>query len=641
MKNNDNENKRLTAESKAKLLAFAVAANEEKKPAYAETFRKDTRGIYGLLSFLFDDGSQWINTEGAGEYEPLLPDIAGYTALTEAAAYKNANMDIRQYIYSQLAEIQENIDDIEEDRAAGKYPEDVLNEDRNNLAYMQSVLFRIDKFLDTPDYAEYKQLQKRTQKELFFIALDEEKRKDFFDQITLDVLTGCFESRTPTDTERKRWDEPTTQEAKRLAYVARLTVSNAIRIYNYMTDTGHQLKETSKAAKNALAELKKSTPADISPLGLAAEELAKGKTPYVPMNTFTALDKLTQLNSTINKPTVLKTRNQAKIEADFAIRADGQLEIIVNNYEAQPKADGTTNAPAKREKPLLLDIKTSTAKLLDMLLMAITERNHFGSKDNNPQTLAEIQLDTYCDLVYGKHDRETKKNARKKVLRDIDVLHNTSFTYKDGDDKLNFYISGGTVSGVKNGRIFFTFSPLLIQKTLTSYQINVPLALFSLSERNANVYPLGKKLTSHRSIDANERRGTANIISVAAALEACPDIAKIEAVAKTDRAYTRRIIEPLEKALDTLKAGGVLDTWEFCGSKGRKLTDKEISDAITTTKQTHNIYIKYELKDYPKQEQLERMERKQERIDAKKKANYAKKKKKSPNIPDSIKKKKG
>ena len=68
-------------------------------------------------------------------------------------------------------------------------------------------------------------------------------------------------------------------------------------------------------------------------------------------------------------------------------------------------------------------------------------------------------------------------------------------------------------------------------------------------------------------------RGTADIISVSALLDACGDIPDFDEVQKTDRGHwENRIKTPLETALDSCVRAGVLDGWEYCGAKKAKLS---------------------------------------------------------------------
>ena len=79
------------------------------------------------------------------------------------------------------------------------------------------------------------------------------------------------------------------------------------------------------------------------------------------------------------------------------------------------------------------------------------------------------------------------------------------------------------------------------------------------------------------SVRRNIERGTADIISVSALLDACGDIPDFDEVQKTDRGHwENRIKTPLETALDSCVRAGVLDGWEYCGAKKAKLSDSEV-----------------------------------------------------------------
>ena len=77
----------------------------------------------------------------------------------------------------------------------------------------------------------------------------------------------------------------------------------------------------------------------------------------------------------------------------------------------------------------------------------------------------------------------------------------------------------------------------------TGLLMNYPANLLKLKENNSNLYPLGYKLALYRSMDANIRRGKANVLSVEACLECCPGIPSIEDVRKKQNSPAKRIIE--------------------------------------------------------------------------------------------------
>ena len=78
--------------------------------------------------------------------------------------------------------------------------------------------------------------------------------------------------------------------------------------------------------------------------------------------------------------------------------------------------------------------------------------------------------------------------------------------------------------GVKRGMISIQFSDDIARYLLCSYVMQYPEALQSIDERSPRAYRVGYKLAYHSSVRRNIERGTADIISVSALLDACGDI---------------------------------------------------------------------------------------------------------------------
>ena len=76
----------------------------------------------------------------------------------------------------------------------------------------------------------------------------------------------------------------------------------------------------------------------------------------------------------------------------------------------------------------------------------------------------------------------------------------------------------------------------------------------------------------------------------------------------TDRAISRRIIEPFERDMDALED---TLTWTYCHSNNTPLTDEELSSMSYDT--FISLLIKIDWKQYP--DQTARLKRKAERIE--------------------------
>ena len=171
------------------------------------------------------------------------------------------------------------------------------------------------------------------------------------------------------------------------------------------------------------------------------------------------------------------------------------------------------------------------------------------------------------------------KDVRGKINDQLDVLYSLSLSWSEKKGRVSDYQDVRLLQrkGVKRGMISIQFSDDIARYLLCSYVMQYPEALLSIDERSPRAYRVGYKLAYHSSVRRNIERGTADIISVSALLDACGDIPDFDEVQKTDRGHwENRIKTPLETALDSCVRAGVLDGWEYCGAKKAKLSDSEV-----------------------------------------------------------------
>ena len=162
------------------------------------------------------------------------------------------------------------------------------------------------------------------------------------------------------------------------------------------------------------------------------------------------------------------------------------------------------------------------------------------------------------------------KDVRGKINDQLDVLYSLSLSWSEKKGRVSDYQDVRLLQrkGVKRGMISIQFSDDIARYLLCSYVMQYPEALLSIDERSPRAYRVGYKLAYHSSVRRNIERGTADIISVSALLDACGDIPDFDEVQKTDRGHwENRIKTPLETALDG---------WEYCGAKKAKLSDSEV-----------------------------------------------------------------
>lgn len=279
-------------------------------------------------------------------------------------------------------------------------------------------------------------------------------------------------------------------------------------------------------------------------------------------------------------------------------------------------------------------LNTGAKKLLDAGAIELTAVNHFRPKaGQHINTAVSIPLEQYglnrgYDLTPRTTSTPEEAEAEKKRLTNVmheirkranaelELLYSLSLSWTEPGRKKNADYKDIRIlqsKGIKGGYINMRFSEEMAAYLVHAYIMNYPTALQALDERNPRTYNVGYKLALHHGMDNNRAKGTANIISVKALLEACGDMPTYEEIqASKNRGHWERLIkEPLEKALEANLQSGVITSWEYSNSKGKPLDEGQISIADYQT--FTGLYIHFEMTDEP--DQSERLQRKAERIE--------------------------
>lgn len=309
----------------------------------------------------------------------------------------------------------------------------------------------------------------------------------------------------------------------------------------------------------------------LNPIYQPIEVVEQSQSKFSPMLQGTGSNKLSQIRTRSSPPTV-------DIITGTATITDGEYNVFFEKYNK-----------------LTAGLRISTHKLLDVCTIALTAGNHFRG-DGNPETSVCIPLDTYMRLCGIPLTKPSKDKLRRRLQEDLEILYNISIEWSEkvGKNTKNYAkMRIVTSQGIKNGKIYVGFSPEFAKYLTGAYIMQYPKALLKIDERNPSSYYLGRKLLLHYSIDNNQRQGTANIISVRALLEICPDIPTYDEVVSGDRHVDRLIKTPFENALDALD----FITWEYSNAKGVPLSDRQL--ASTTYADFINLYIKFTVEDFP------------------------------------------
>lgn len=261
----------------------------------------------------------------------------------------------------------------------------------------------------------------------------------------------------------------------------------------------------------------------------------------------------------------------------------GNLTLMIPNYRA------------------LADWKISTAQLFDQLMMHFTAN---GLK--SPEV--RITQDEYMERR-GLKDR---KEAKKQEKADLEILAPTRIDWEEmRDGKLERYgfinlADSGNVE--RNGDIVFTFGATFSKKAKSYSVMPYPDQLQRINgKRNPYSYAFLRKISEHKYMNAGKENE--DIISVQTLLDAAETMPTYEEVKRTDRAFSRRIIEPFERDMDAIAE---TLTWEYCHSKGVPLTDAELKAMDYQTFSGLLIHVMWN--SYP--DQTKRLERKAARIEA-------------------------
>lgn len=253
------------------------------------------------------------------------------------------------------------------------------------------------------------------------------------------------------------------------------------------------------------------------------------------------------------------------------------------------------------------------AKLFQVAAGQLAINNHFPLPKTAPlKKEVSIPFDGFARALGRRIDpeddtpkekqraKDARKNAKKRVTESLNALYSMTFIYRDQRHGLMdvrlIQEKGQTVSP----NIMLTFSDRCARILSACPRSTVPTALFKIDNNDATAYLLGLELSQYYNMYANQDKGRNNRRKVASLLSVTdlPTYKQLQKTANTQH-WTDRIKEPFERALDTLTAGGVLQTWEYCKARGIPLTDQEAAAVGDKYENFAGVYVKFELQDAP------------------------------------------
>lgn len=242
---------------------------------------------------------------------------------------------------------------------------------------------------------------------------------------------------------------------------------------------------------------------------------------------------------------------------------------------------GTLQITAESEKAL--ETALASNKTLIQLNALATASNY--KYDQNRTLRVTTTLDDMLEqrgITLDGMAKSTKSKTRRKVKEEVLSLAGVSWNFVDENgDFVRIPLAGGTCS-VTRGKVSFVFSSEFMGAVLNRGAGRLaldPALLRTDDKRNPHAMPIGYKLASH----SYQNIGKPNecTLSVESLLDFVNGIPAYEQVKESDRAYTRRIIEPMERDLTHLVEIGFLKWWDYCHAKGEPLTDAEQDARIT------------------------------------------------------------
>jgi len=262
-------------------------------------------------------------------------------------------------------------------------------------------------------------------------------------------------------------------------------------------------------------------------------------------------------------------------------------------------------------------IGISTHKLLSVAISQYTQNAHYSKSGkvigNDYRVL--IPLEEYARALgyeiderpdaqdrskEKKRANEARKNARKRIKQDLDILlackaeWQETVKKRDRDfGKMNFF---DHVS-IENGYIILDFGRQIIKEYLAHLPLtHYPLALLGVDGRKENAYQIGLAISDHyNNISNHIGKGNPDLLSVKTLLEKTT-LPTIDAVRNYRQSWEERIKEPFEQALEELHEVGFLENWEYRKAKDGELTDEEAGQ-ISSFEIFNSLYVHYSIKE--------------------------------------------
>lgn len=326
-------------------------------------------------------------------------------------------------------------------------------------------------------------------------------------------------------------------------------------------------------------------------------------------NQFSHLTQIAQ-NSVVNELLGLTKKDQLKTETK-----KGSSREKLGLVEAAEEIILKHGDVVFRSEDLKI-CSPATKQILAYVLLELSEylpQKGVTAEEAFKNSVYMLDINKYCE-ARGLKDKKSAKQALVTALRIINKCHfEYSYTHfvkgQNGRSyKKDNIIEGGILSlerarntGKKgseggyfiNGKCKIIFAPSFVEFMANVGRKYMPFysSLLKINPReNPFSFPIGYKLQTHRFI--NNGGKNQNLISVKSLAKVCDFI--------DNPHITQTIIGPFERDLDNLQEEpiGIIASWEYTNAKGQRLSEKQFK--LSSLDQWLNLYIKFQLKEYPK-----------------------------------------
>ena len=222
-------------------------------------------------------------------------------------------------------------------------------------------------------------------------------------------------------------------------------------------------------------------------------------------------------------------------------------------------------------------IRTSTHKLLNAAIIALTKNNKYRDSNNIKQEVF-IHLEDFMKDCGIPITKPSKDKTRQRVKEDLETLFSCCLSWKEKKGKKTSDFRDIRLiqsKGLKNNVIEFEFSHKFAKYLIGSYVMQFPKELLCVNERNPSSFILGQKLALYHNINSGKQgKSCAHVISVKALLTECKQtIPSYETVMSSDRCTKDRIRKPFEDALNDLQ----FIVWEYLTPERNPISKKDIN----------------------------------------------------------------